>query len=75
MSYKVKYVFISSLTFNNRLSHKLLIEVNEMMQGLLGYVQLTINNYEIRARRDRDNKHGGGLIEFVRKGLQKTQKI
>ena len=30
--------------------------------------QLTINNYEIRARRDRD-KHGGGLIEFVRKGL------
>ena len=39
------------------------------------YVQLTINNYEIRARRDRDNKHGGGLIEFVRKGLQKTQKI
>ena len=31
MSYKVKYVFISSLTFNNRLSPKLLIEVNEMM--------------------------------------------
>ena len=30
--------------------------------------QLTINNYEIRERRDRD-KHGGGLIEFVRKGL------
>ena len=30
--------------------------------------QLTINNYEIRARRDRD-KHGGGLIEFVGKGL------
>ena len=30
--------------------------------------QLTINNYEIRARRDRD-KHGSGLIEFVRKGL------
>ena len=30
--------------------------------------QLTINNYEIRAKRDRD-KHGGGLIEFVRKGL------
>ena len=31
-------------------------------------VQLTINNYETRARRERD-KHGGGLIEFVRKGL------
>ena len=30
--------------------------------------QLTINNYEIRARRDRD-KHGGGLIKFVRKDL------
>ena len=30
--------------------------------------QLTIKNYEIRARRDR-YKHGGGLIEFVRKGL------
>ena len=30
--------------------------------------QLTINNYEIRAWRDKD-KHGGGLIEFVRKGL------
>ena len=30
--------------------------------------QLTIINYEIRARRDRD-KHGGGLIEFVRKRL------
>ena len=38
------------------------------------YVQLTINNYEIRARRDRD-KHEGSLIEFVRKGLQKTLKI
>ena len=30
--------------------------------------QLAINNYEIRARRDRD-KNGGGLIEFVRKGF------
>ena len=29
---------------------------------------LTIINYEIRARRDRD-KHEGGLIEFLRKGL------
>ena len=31
-------------------------------------VQLAINNYEIRARRDRD-KQEGGLIELVRKGL------
>ena len=29
--------------------------------------QLTMSNYEIRARKDRD-KYGGGLIEFVRKG-------
>ena len=28
--------------------------------------QLTMSNYEIRARKDRD-KYGGGLIEFVRK--------
>ena len=34
--------------------------------------QLTINNYEIRARRDRD-KHGGALFEFAY--MQKTQKI
>ena len=32
MSYKVKYVFISSFTFNNRISHKLLSEVNEMVE-------------------------------------------
>ena len=30
--------------------------------------QLTINNYKIRARKDRD-KHGRGVIEFVSKGL------
>ena len=30
--------------------------------------QLKINGYEVRARRDR-NKHGGGLIEFVRQGF------
>ena len=30
-NYKVKYVFISSLTFNTRISHKLLNEVNEMI--------------------------------------------
>ena len=31
-NYKVKYVFISSLTFNTRLSLKLLNEVNEMIE-------------------------------------------
>ena len=30
--------------------------------------QFTLDGYEIRARRDR-NKFGGGLIEYVRKGL------
>ena len=30
--------------------------------------QFQISDYEIRARRDR-NKYGGGLIEFVKKGL------
>ena len=30
--------------------------------------QFNIHDYEIRNRRDRD-KHGGGLIEFVRKGF------
>ena len=32
MSYKVKYVFISSLTFHSRISHQLLSEVNEMIE-------------------------------------------
>ena len=32
MSYKVKYVFILSLTFNTRISHKLLSEVNDMIK-------------------------------------------
>ena len=30
--------------------------------------QFNVKGYEIRARRDRD-KYGGGLIEFVRRGL------
>ena len=30
--YKVKYVFISSLAFSTRISHKLLNEVNEMIE-------------------------------------------
>ena len=30
--------------------------------------QLNLDGYEIRARRDRD-KNGGGLIEFVRRGI------
>ena len=31
-SFKVKYVFISSLTFDTSVSHKLLNEVNEMIE-------------------------------------------
>ena len=34
ISYKVKYVFISSLTFNARISHKLLNEVNEIIESV-----------------------------------------
>ena len=30
--------------------------------------QFAIENYKIRARRDRDG-HGGGLIEFVKRGI------
>ena len=30
--------------------------------------QFNINDYEIRARRDRD-KYGGGLIEFIKRGV------
>ena len=30
--------------------------------------QFAIENYEIRARRDRDG-YGGGLIEFVKRGI------
>ena len=34
--------------------------------------QVTINNYEIGARRNR-YKHGGALIEFVRKGFKRLR--
>ena len=30
--------------------------------------QFLVSDYDIKSRRDR-NKHGGGLLEFVRKGL------
>ena len=39
-------------------------KINEEFPNL----QFCIENYDIRNRKDR-NKHGGGLIEFVRKGL------
>ena len=35
MSYKFKNIFTSSLTFNNRISHKLRSEVNEMIKRVL----------------------------------------
>ena len=38
------------------------------LDNRLPNTQLTMSNYEIRARMDRD-KYGGGLIEFVRKSL------
>ena len=33
-NYKVKYVFISSLNFNTRISHKFLNEVNELIESI-----------------------------------------
>ena len=47
MNYKVKYVFVSSLTFNNRISHKLLSEVNEMIERVClenGYYNIENGN-------------------------------
>ena len=38
------------------------------LDNSLPNAQLTNDNYEIRARRNRD-KHRGGLIEFVRKRI------
>ena len=42
ISYKVKYVFILSLTFNTRISHKLLNKVNEMIKGDGSNIELEI---------------------------------
>ena len=42
ISYKVKYVFISSLTFNTRISYKLLNKVNEMIEGDGSNIELEI---------------------------------
>ena len=36
--------------------------------------QFNFKGYEIRARRDRD-KHGGGLKEFVQRGLMQKVEI
>ena len=38
------------------------------LNGSFPNAQLTMSNYEIRAKKDRE-KYGGGLIEFVRKNL------
>ena len=38
------------------------------LDNSLPNAQLTNDNYEIRARRNRD-RYGGVLIEFVRKGI------
>ena len=47
ISYRVKYVFISSLTFNKRISHKLLSEVNKMIERVClenGYYYINNGN-------------------------------
>ena len=49
------------------LPHYLLISETKLNKEFPN-AQILISDYEIKSRRDR-NKHGGGLLEFVRKGL------
>ena len=47
MSYKIKYVFISSLTFNTGMSHTLLNQVNKMIERVClenGYYYINNGN-------------------------------
>ena len=47
MSYKIKYAFISSLTFNTRMSHTLLNQVNKMIERVClenGYYYINNGN-------------------------------
>ena len=64
MSYKVKYVFFSSLTFNTRISHKLLSKVNEMINRVClenGYFYVENGNvYENDLFKDRLHLQNSG---------------
>ena len=64
MSYKVKYVFFSSLTFNTRISHKLLSKVNEMIDRVClenGYFYVENGNvYENDLFKDRLHLQNSG---------------
>ena len=65
MSYKVKYVFFSSLTFNTRISHKLLSKVNEMIDRVClenGYFYVENGNvYENDLFKDRLHLQNSGF--------------
>ena len=67
-SYKVKYVFVSSLTFNTRISQKLLNEVNKMIERVClenGYYYIENGNvYENDLFKD-----GLHLLNFGKKVL------
>ena len=66
---KVKYVFISSLTFNTRISHKLLNEVNEMIERVClenGYYYIENGNvYENDLFKDGLHLQNSGKKNFV----------
>ena len=49
------------------LSHYLVISETKLNEEFPN-AQFLISDYEIKSRRDR-NKHGRGLLEFLRKGL------
>ena len=50
------------------LSLDYLILSETKIDGSFPTSQFNVEDYEIKARRDRD-EYGGGLIEFVRRGL------
>ena len=58
------------------LSPEYLVLSETKLDDSLPSAQFNLPNYEIRARRDRD-KNGGGLIEFVKKGVicKKTKNL
>ena len=68
-SYKFKYVFISSLTFNTRISHRLLSEINEMIERVFlgnGYYYTENENvYENDLFKDGLHLQNSGKKTFI----------
>ena len=75
--YKVKYVFISSLTFNIRISDKLLNEVNKMINRVWlenGYYYIENRNvYENDLFKDRLNLQNSGKKIFSQNSIVNLQ--